>query len=48
MKFRKQCPRCGYLDTSMTTMPIPNGCARPSFDCPKCKKSQQVEVQGVG
>jgi hypothetical protein len=48
MKFRKQCLKCSYLDTSMTTMPIPNGCARPSFYCPKCRKAQQVEIQGIG
>jgi hypothetical protein len=48
VKFRKQCPKCGYLDTSITTMLIPNGCARPNFFCPRCKRGQQVEVQGVG
>ncbi len=48
VKFRKQCLRCGYKDTSMTTMPIRPGTTRVSFYCPKCKKSQQVEVHGVG
>jgi ribosomal protein S27AE len=48
VKFRKTCLRCGYADTSMTTMPIRSGVTRANFFCPKCKKSQQVEVQGVG
>jgi hypothetical protein len=48
MKFRKQCVQCNYSDTSMTTMPIPIGGARLNFYCPKCKKSRQVEIQGVG
>jgi len=48
VKFRKQCLRCGYRDTSMTTRPIRPGVTRVNFYCPKCKKSQQTEVQGVG
>jgi len=48
VKFRKKCLRCGYMDTSMTTMPIPNGHLRVNFFCPKCKKNQQTEVHGVG
>jgi hypothetical protein len=48
MKFRKQCVKCNHLDNSMTTMPIPNGGARMNFYCTKCKKSRQVEIQGVG
>jgi hypothetical protein len=48
VKFRKRCLRCGYADTSMTTMPIRPGVTRVNFYCPKCKKSQQTEVQGVG
>jgi hypothetical protein len=48
VKFRKKCLRCGYTDTSMTTMPIRSGVTRVNFFCPKCKKSQQVEIQGVG
>jgi len=48
VKFRKQCLRCSYADTNVATMPIRNGITRVNFFCPKCKKSQQVEVQGLG
>jgi hypothetical protein len=48
VKFRKKCLRCGYMDTSMATMPIPNGHLRVNFFCPKCKKNQQTAVHGVG
>jgi hypothetical protein len=48
VKFRKKCLRCGYPDTSLTTMPIRSGVTRVNFFCPKCKKSQQVEIQGTG
>jgi hypothetical protein len=48
VKYRKKCLRCGYADTSLTTMPIRSGVTRVNFFCPKCKKSQQVEIQGVG
>jgi hypothetical protein len=47
VKFRKQCLRCGQKDTSITTMPIPNGHVRVNFFCPKCKKNQLTEVHGV-
>jgi hypothetical protein len=47
VKFRKKCLRCGYMDTSLSTMPIPNGHVRVNFFCPKCKKNQQTEVHGV-
>jgi ribosomal protein S27AE len=48
VKFRKICLRCGYADTSMTTMPIRKGTTRVNFFCPKCRKSQQSEVTGAG
>jgi ribosomal protein S27AE len=48
VKYRKKCLRCGYVDNSMTTMRIRSGVTRLNFFCPKCKKNQQVEVQGVG
>jgi len=48
VKYRKKCLRCGYADTSLTTMPIRSGVTRVNFFCPRCKKSQQVEIQGVG
>ena len=48
VKFRKACLRCGHADTSVTTMPIPNGVAQVNFFCPKCKKNQQTKVHGTG
>ncbi len=48
VKLRKQCLRCGYKHTSMTTMPIRPGVNRAGFYCPKCKKGQKVEVHAVG
>jgi hypothetical protein len=48
VKFRKKCIRCGYLDTSLTTMKIRSGVSQVPFFCPKCKKTQPVAVQGVG
>ena len=48
VKYRKQCPKCGYADTSLTTMQIRSGVTRVNFFCRKCKKNQQVEIQGVG
>jgi ribosomal protein S27AE len=47
LRYRKKCLRCGYADTSMATTPIRNGVTRGTFFCPKCKKSQQVEIQAV-
>jgi hypothetical protein len=48
VKFRKQCLRCGHADPGVTTMPIRSGVTRVHFFCPKCKKSQPVEIQAVG
>jgi hypothetical protein len=48
VKFRKKCLRCGYGDTSLTTMRIRSGTTRVNFFCPKCRKSQLTEVNGVG
>jgi hypothetical protein len=47
VRFRKRCMKCGKEDNSVTTMQIPPGFVRVNFFCPKCKKSQQVEVQGL-
>jgi hypothetical protein len=48
VKYRKQCLRCSYLDSSMTTTPIRSGTTRVNFFCPKCRKNQQTEIMGVG
>jgi GYF domain 2 len=47
LRYRKKCLRCGYADTSLATMAIRSGVTRGNFFCPKCRKSQQVEVQAV-
>jgi hypothetical protein len=47
VRYRKRCGKCGHQDTSVTTMQIQPGLVRVHFFCPKCRKSQQVEVQGV-
>ena len=47
LRYRKKCLRCGYADTSLATMAIRSGVTRGAFFCPKCKKSQQVEIQAV-
>jgi hypothetical protein len=39
VKYRKQCLKCRYADTSLTTMRIRGGVTRVNFFCPKCKKS---------
>jgi hypothetical protein len=48
VKYRKQCLKCRYADVALTTMRIRSGITRVNFFCPKCKKSQQCEIQGVG
>ena len=47
VKYGKKCRKCGYADTKLTTTPIQRGIRRTNFICPRCKKSQQVEIQGV-
>ncbi len=45
--FRKKCDKCGYEDTSRTSMRIRNGTSRENFFCPKCRKAREVRIQGV-
>ena len=47
LRYRKKCLRCGYADTSITTMPIRKGSTRVNFFCRKCRKMRQVEIQGI-
>jgi hypothetical protein len=47
VSFRKKCLKCGQEDSTRTTMPIRNGPMRAGFFCPKCRKLQPVEMQGV-
>ena len=45
--FRKKCDKCGYEDTSRTSMRIRTGVSRESFFCPKCRKVREVQIQGI-
>lgn len=47
VQFRKKCLRCNHEDASKSRMPIRSGVTRASYFCPKCRKIQQVEIQGV-
>jgi hypothetical protein len=47
VQFRKKCTKCGYEDNTRQTVPIRNGMIRVPFYCPKCRKSEQVEIQGM-
>jgi hypothetical protein len=47
MRFRKKCIKCGYDDRNTTTMPIRPGSMNLSFFCPKCRRSQRVQIQSV-
>jgi DNA-directed RNA polymerase subunit M/transcription elongation factor TFIIS len=46
VKYRKKCTKCGHEDTSYTTMRITNGVMKAVFFCPKCRKKQDVKIQG--
>jgi hypothetical protein len=48
VKYRNKCHRCGHADMYLTTMPIRIGITSANFFCPKCRKTQQVEVRAVG
>jgi hypothetical protein len=48
VRFKKKCPKCGHEDPSRGTLPIRPGMTRASFFCRKCRKSRQVEIQGIG
>jgi ribosomal protein S27AE len=48
VRYRKKCLRCGYVDTSVTSMQIKPGVTRVRFNCPKCSKSQEIVIHCVG
>jgi hypothetical protein len=48
VQYRNKCHRCGRADRYLTTMPIRVGITSVNFFCPKCRKTQQVEVRAVG
>ncbi len=45
--FRKKCTQCSHEDTCRSTMLIGNGLTRTHFFCPKCRKSREVQIQGM-
>jgi GYF domain 2 len=47
VKFRMKCTICGKEDSSWKSLPIPRGIVRSSFFCPKCRKRQDCELQGI-
>ncbi len=47
VRYRKKCLKCGLDDRSISTMQIRSGVTRLNFFCPKCRKNQQVEIQGI-
>jgi hypothetical protein len=48
VRFRKRRLTCGCADTTLTTARIPTGSLSADFYCPKCRKSQRVDIQGAG
>ena len=47
VQFRKKCSKCGFEETSRSSMPIRSGITRVNFYCPKCRKMRQAEIQGI-
>jgi hypothetical protein len=47
VRYRKTCPKCGHVDSSITSKPIHCGTTRDHFFCPKCRKNQAVEILAV-
>lgn len=49
MKYCKKCERCGFVESNIKTntqQPGSHGKLTTSFQCPKCKNNQRVEIQG--
>ena len=47
VQFRKKCSKCGFEEASRSTLQIRQGVTRVNFYCPKCRKNQDVLIQGV-
>jgi hypothetical protein len=47
VQYRKKCLKCGYENTTRSSMPIRNVVSTASFFCPKCRKSGAVVIRGV-
>src|SRR5207253_745981 len=47
VQYRKRCVECGYEDPCRSSMQIGQGLTRVYFFCRKCKKSRDVQIQGL-
>jgi hypothetical protein len=47
VKFRMNCTKCNFQDSSWQTMVIARGTTRRTFYCKKCRKRCSVELYGV-
>jgi hypothetical protein len=47
VNFRKKCSKCSFEEPARSTQHISQGVVRVNFYCPKCRKSQDVQIQGV-
>ncbi len=47
VKFRKKCTECGHEDSSYNTLRITTGGMNAVLFCPKCRKKQEVKLQGL-
>ena len=45
--YRKKCSQCGFEDGCRSTLRIGIGLNRAHFFCPKCRKSRDVQIQGM-
>jgi hypothetical protein len=45
--YRKKCSQCGHEDACRSSMLIGNGATRAQFFCPKCRKSREVQINGM-
>jgi hypothetical protein len=47
VKYRGKCATCGREDASWKSIPIPRGLTRVWFFCPKCRRRQEGDIQGI-
>jgi hypothetical protein len=47
VNYRKKCTKCGFEDACRSTLRIAQGVTRINFYCPKCKRSHDVQIQGI-
>jgi hypothetical protein len=47
VRYRKKCSQCGFEDRCRSSMHIDPGVRRIRFYCPKCRKSREIQIQGI-